>query len=268
MAEPSWTPDARTPVVFAALSGDYNPVHMDAEHARGAGFDDVIVHGMCTLGAAARAAQLAVEPGSRLRTIDVRFANPVLPGETVGFGWSVKEKDGAHKVSLTTTLPGDRKVMSPANFVFVAGAAPVELPGDELTAPDEGDVTGDSFEFSEEQLAAYDGITAASERPEGEGVPKMVSLLGMTGALEVAFKKVQPPEREGTWVHLRQSAEFFADVAAGETYRCRIQTARNKIRESKMGVMITIPFVVERDGDGGLVATGSCGLLYAFAEAM
>lgn len=267
MAQPSWTPDSQTPVVFAALSGDYNPVHMDAEHARGAGFDDVIVHGMCTLGAAARAAQLAVPAGSVLRAIDVRFANPVLPGETVGFDWSVKEKEGSTKVSLVTVLPGARKVMSPANFTFAGSDVPATAPDTADTAPAEGDVAGEPFSFTEDQLSAYDGITSASERPEKEGVPKMVSLLGMTGALEVAFRKVQPPEREGTWVHLRQAAKFFAEVAAGETYRCRIQTDRNKIRESKMGVMITIPFVVERDGDAGLVATGSCGLLYAFAEA-
>jgi len=203
-----------------------------------------------------------------LRAIDVRFANPVLPGETVAFEWSVKEKEGKSKVSLVTMLPGDRKVMSPANFTFTATDAPVTPPDVAETGPAEGDVTGEPFRFTAEQLAAYDGITSASDRPEGEGVPKMVSLLGMTGALEVAFRKVQPPEREGTWVHLRQAAKFFAEVAAGETYRCRIQTDRNKIRESKMGVMITIPFVVERDADGGLVATGSCGLLYAFAEAV
>ncbi|MCO4774114.1 MAG: MaoC family dehydratase [Deltaproteobacteria bacterium] len=266
MSQPSWTPDSQTPVVFASLSGDHNPVHLDPEHARGAGFDDVIVHGMCTLGAAARAAQLAVAPGSVLRKIDVRFANPVLPGETVGFDWGVKEKDGAHKVGLKTVLPGARKVMSPANFTFVSAEAEVTAPSDELVAADDGDIAGEPFSFTEEQLAQYNGITAATETPEGEGVPMMVSLLGMTGALEIAFRTVQPPERAGTWVHLRQAAEFFADVKADEVYRCRIQTARNKIRESKVGVMITIPFVVERDRDGGLVSTGSCGLFYAFTE--
>jgi len=268
MAQPSWTPDEQTPVVFADLSGDRNPVHLDPEHARGAGFDTVIVHGMCTLGASARAAQLAVPAGKTLRKLDVRFANPVLPGEQVGFDWTVKDKGDELKVGLKTTLPGDRKVMSPANFVFADASAAVSPPADELVAPDEGDVAGAPFAFTEQQLADYDRITVATDRPAGEGVPRMVSLLGMTGALEQAFKRVQPPERAGTWVHLRQGAEFFADVVAGERYRCRIQTSRNKVRESKQGVMITIPFVVERDEDGGLVATGSCGLLYAFSEVL
>ncbi len=268
MAQPSWTPDEQTPVVFADLSGDRNPVHLDPQHAQAAGFDTVIVHGMCTLGASARAAQLAVPEGATLRKLDVRFANPVLPGEDVGFGWTVKDKGDELKVGLTTTLPGERKVMSPANFVFVDAAVESSPPADDVVAPDEADVAGEPFSFTAEQLADYDRITAATERPAGEGVPRMVSLLGMTGALEQAFKKVQPPERAGTWVHLRQGAEFFADVVPGEEYRCRIQTARNKVRESKQGVMITIPFVVERAGDGALVATGSCGLLYAFSEVL
>jgi len=267
MSGPTWTPDAETPPVFARLSGDYNPVHMDAEHARAAGFDDVIVHGMCTLGAAARAAFLAAPSGSALRQLDVRFANPVLPGEQVSFDWKSREKDGQLKVTLSTMLPGDRKVMSPANFVFTPAEAAPDLPESSLVAPADGDISGEPFSFDAAQLADYDRITVATERVSDEGVPPMVSLLGMTGALEVAFRTVEPPDRAGTWVHLRQGARFYAPILADERYTCRIQTARNKVRESKIGVMITIPFVVERsEGDGGLVATGSCGLLYAFSE--
>ena len=259
----TWTPDDQTPVVFADLSGDRNPVHLDPEHARGAGFDTVIVHGMCTLGASARAAHRLAPEGLVLGGLDVRFANPVLPGEEVTFTAKEKEKDGVIKVMLSPLLPDDRKVMSPANFEFVPAAERGAPDADEV-APAEGDVAGEDFSFDAGQLADYDRITAPSELPANEGVPPMVSLLGMTGALEIAFRTVQPPEREGTWVHLRQGARFFADVKQDERYRCRIQGERNKVRESKQGVMVTIPFVVERAGDGGVVATGSCGLLYAF----
>lgn len=267
MSVPTWTPDAETPPIFARLSGDYNPVHMDAAHARAAGFGDVIVHGMCTLGAAARAAVLAAPGGSLLKGLDVRFANPVLPGETVAFDWKTKDKDGELKVTLSTSLPDARKVMSPANFVFVPPGSEIAPPDEADTAAADTDVTGEPFSFSAAQLADYARITVATEEASEEAVPPMVALLGMTGALEVAFRKLQPPERAGTWVHLRQSARFFAPILADEEYSCRIQAGRNVVRESKPGVMITIPFVVERvDGDGGLVATGSCGLLYAFSE--
>lgn len=67
------------------LSGDYNPIHIDPEVGRRAGFDGVIFHGLGTYGVVARAiVQCALdnEP-SRLRQFDVRFSSPVYPGETI-----------------------------------------------------------------------------------------------------------------------------------------------------------------------------------------
>jgi acyl dehydratase len=67
------------------LSGDYNPIHIDPEVGRRAGFDGVIFHGLGTYGVVARAivqGALDNEP-SRLRQFDVRFSSPVYPGETI-----------------------------------------------------------------------------------------------------------------------------------------------------------------------------------------
>ncbi len=64
------------------LSGDRNPLHIDPAAARKAGFDDVFLHGLCTLGFAARAVINSV--GGRdphaLESISCRFAKPVLLG--------------------------------------------------------------------------------------------------------------------------------------------------------------------------------------------
>ena len=98
--EATWTPDKTTPAVFAELSGDHNPVHLDDDHARSAGFDGVIVHGMCVLGASARAAQLLAPSGLMLQGLDVRFAQPVLPEECIQFGGQGKDKGDQFKVSL------------------------------------------------------------------------------------------------------------------------------------------------------------------------
>ena len=61
------------------LSGDRNPLHIDPEAAKRAGFDDVFLHGLCTLGFAARAIVASVGEGDpqRLQAISCRFAKPV-----------------------------------------------------------------------------------------------------------------------------------------------------------------------------------------------
>ncbi|MGE5566125.1 MAG: MaoC/PaaZ C-terminal domain-containing protein [Parcubacteria group bacterium] len=67
------------------LSGDYNPLHIDPEVARQAGFGAPILHGLASYGVAGRAVLRALTGGDpgRLRRYDVRFSSPVFPGETL-----------------------------------------------------------------------------------------------------------------------------------------------------------------------------------------
>lgn len=67
------------------LSGDLNPLHVDPEVARAAGFERPILHGLSTYGVIGRAllaARCGNEP-ARLTRIDGRFSSPVYPGETI-----------------------------------------------------------------------------------------------------------------------------------------------------------------------------------------
>ncbi len=67
------------------LSGDYNPLHVDPEVARSAGFERPIVHGLCTFGLVGHAllkAHADYKP-DRLRSLGGRFSSPVFPGETI-----------------------------------------------------------------------------------------------------------------------------------------------------------------------------------------
>jgi acyl dehydratase len=67
------------------LSGDYNPLHIDPEIARAAGFPRPILHGLGSYGIAGRAiiAMLCEGDPHRLTRFDVRFSSPVFPGETL-----------------------------------------------------------------------------------------------------------------------------------------------------------------------------------------
>jgi acyl dehydratase len=67
------------------LSGDLNPLHASPAVARKAGFDRPILHGLCTMGIAARALIESVceQQPERLRSMNVRFSKPVFPGETI-----------------------------------------------------------------------------------------------------------------------------------------------------------------------------------------
>uniref|UniRef100_A0A914HE02 MaoC-like domain-containing protein n=1 Tax=Globodera rostochiensis TaxID=31243 RepID=A0A914HE02_GLORO len=66
-------------------SNDLNPLHIDANFAKMAGFQRPILHGLCTLGISCRLILQAFGQGlaQNLRSVKVRFSAPVEPGQTL-----------------------------------------------------------------------------------------------------------------------------------------------------------------------------------------
>jgi acyl dehydratase len=85
--EPTWTgtyPTAADLAVLYRLTGDRHPVHVDPAVAAANGFDRPILHGLCTLGIAARTVAAAVDRHpAQLRELRARLAAPVLPGDAI-----------------------------------------------------------------------------------------------------------------------------------------------------------------------------------------
>lgn len=85
---PSQIIDAHTradQALLYRLSGDYNPLHVDPEAAKAAGFERPILHGLCVYGIVGRvllAHYGGSDPG-RFGSLSVRFSKPTLPGDAL-----------------------------------------------------------------------------------------------------------------------------------------------------------------------------------------
>lgn len=80
---------------YADASGDHNPIHLDPDTARMAGLPDVILHGMCTMAIATKAAVNGLAGGdpTRIKRVGVRLSKPVFLGQELTTKvW--KETDG------------------------------------------------------------------------------------------------------------------------------------------------------------------------------
>jgi acyl dehydratase len=67
------------------LSGDRNPLHIDPDFAKMAGYEEPFIHGLCTYGFVGRAVLQALCGGdpARFGSLDARFADQVYPGDTI-----------------------------------------------------------------------------------------------------------------------------------------------------------------------------------------
>jgi acyl dehydratase len=93
------------------LSGDRNPLHSDPAYAAKAGFDRPILHGLCTFGFTGRALLHALcdSDPSGFGSMSVRFASPVLPGQTLDvLIWVTGEDEAVFQTRVGNTVVLDR----------------------------------------------------------------------------------------------------------------------------------------------------------------
>lgn len=88
-------------VQFGALTGDFNPMHFDAEYMKTHMMGQRIAHGMLSLSyAVGQAYQLGFMEKTILafRGLEMKFSLPVLIGDTLHVQLTVKEKQAAPRL--------------------------------------------------------------------------------------------------------------------------------------------------------------------------
>lgn len=115
--------------LFAAVSGDVNPVHLDKEFAAATQFKTRIAHGM--LSGAVISAAIAMElpgPGTIYLGQTLRFRAPVELGDTITVKLEVVDKkDKRNFVTL------ECKVYNQHDKLVVSGSAEVMAPKEKLS---------------------------------------------------------------------------------------------------------------------------------------
>jgi acyl dehydratase len=109
---------------YAGASGDFNPIHQDAEFANAAGMGGIFAHGMLSMGFVAQAVTDWAGAGN-VRRIGVRFAALVRLKDVVtcrGRVLSTSTKDGLNLVELEIWAENQR------GEKIVTGRAMVSLP--------------------------------------------------------------------------------------------------------------------------------------------
>jgi 3-hydroxybutyryl-CoA dehydratase len=113
-------------VQFAGITGDFNPVHVDAVAAAASRFGGRIAHGM--LSASLISTVLGTRlpgPGAIYLSQSLRFTAPVRIGDTVTARVEVVEMMEKRRVRLVTTC------RTQEGTVVVEGEAVVVVPGDQ-----------------------------------------------------------------------------------------------------------------------------------------
>ena len=78
---------------YADASGDQNPLHQSDEFARGVGFDDVIAHGMFTMGHMAACVVAWAGDAAQVSAISAQFRATVSMGQEIVAGGRVRAVD-------------------------------------------------------------------------------------------------------------------------------------------------------------------------------
>jgi acyl dehydratase len=106
------TPDKYLPHRYAGASGDFNPIHIDAEFAKAVGLPSTILHGLYMMGLVARAATDVADGDPRkLKRLSVQFRGMGAPETEIAVTGTIKSVENDRAVIDTVAAQGDNQTI-------------------------------------------------------------------------------------------------------------------------------------------------------------
>jgi acyl dehydratase len=107
------TPDKYLTNRYAGASGDFNPIHIDADFAKSVGLPSNILHGLYSMGLVAKAAAQGLGGGDprALKKLTVQFRGMGLPEQEIAVTGSVKEVEGNRVTVALEAAQGDNRII-------------------------------------------------------------------------------------------------------------------------------------------------------------
>jgi acyl dehydratase len=102
---------------YAEASGDFNPIHVDADFARSVGLPGTIAHGLLELGIVAEALSRWAGGTTQLAALECRFSKPLLAGDTItvtGNVVAVDDLDGLATLEVQAISDRGERVLTNA----------------------------------------------------------------------------------------------------------------------------------------------------------
>lgn len=194
--------------LFALVSGDVNPAHLDADYAATDMFRRVIAHGMW--GGGLISAVLGTElpgPGAIYLSQSLRFARPVGLGDTITTTVTVLEKRPEHQVVVL-----DCRCVNQDGKDVITGQAEVKAPTEKICRA--------RIALPEVRLSAHDGYRALMEKtataaPVTTAVAHPCSAAAILAVVEAAEASLIAPILVGPEARIRAAAaEAGQDISA------------------------------------------------------
>ena len=185
--------------LFALVSGDVNPAHMDADYAATDMFRRVIAHGLW--GGGLISAVLGTElpgPGAIYLSQSLQFTRPVGLGDTITASVTVAEKRAHHDILF------DCRCVNQDGEEVISGQAEVKAPAEKVRRP--------RAALPEVSLRDHDGYRKLIEMtangvPEPTAVAHPCSAAAMLAAIEAAEANLIMPILVGPEAKIRKAAE-------------------------------------------------------------